>query len=71
MPRRDEVHVQEGRAGPSGINVRGYPVRSLRIHGALAPVECQCLWFLSVAANSDEKIDEVADLLQVVWQDRW
>ena len=30
-----------------------------------------CMWFLSVAANCAEEIDKVADLLQVVWQDRW
>src|SRR5262249_44265587 len=30
-----------------------------------------CMWFLWVAPNSDEKIDEVADLLQISWQDRW
>jgi hypothetical protein len=30
-----------------------------------------CSWSLSVAANSAGKIDEVADLLQVSWQDRW
>jgi hypothetical protein len=30
-----------------------------------------CSWSLLVAANSDEKIDEVADLLHITWQDRW
>jgi hypothetical protein len=34
-------------------------------------VTVDCSWFLWVAANSDDKIDEVADLLQVSWQDRW
>ena len=30
-----------------------------------------CMWSLWVAANSDEKLDEVADLLHITWQDRW
>jgi hypothetical protein len=30
-----------------------------------------CSWGLWVAANNAGKIDEVADLLQISWQDRW
>jgi hypothetical protein len=33
--------VQWAGAPPSGVNVMGCHVRSLRTHGALAPVECQ------------------------------
>jgi hypothetical protein len=39
----DACNVRWGRAGPSGAHMRGYPVRSLRIHRAVARVECQSL----------------------------
>src|SRR5262249_3605600 len=37
----DGVNVHWGRAGPSGVNVMGCQVRSLRIRWAVARAECQ------------------------------